>query len=122
MDTTDKRLPTKETVFGFARGGRFYAAAAPDVEGGRAARVGDEWVFLHRPRGANLDDPTSAFVSKSAFSRQGDTWVEEGSGARFDPVRGAFVGERRPERLEGFDAFWYVWSLNFPGTELLGRP
>jgi hypothetical protein len=122
IDTKDKRLPTKETVFGFTSGGRAYAAAAADLEGGRAFPVGDLWVLLHRPRGANLDEPTSAYVSRDGFARQGDSWVEKGTGARFDGVHGRFVGEKTPDRLEGFDAFWYVWSLNYPETVLLGRP
>ncbi len=122
LDTEDRRLATKETVFGFLREGKAYAAAAPDLEDGRAFAVGAEWVFLHRPRGSNLDEPTSAYHSKAGFAREGEIWVERGSGARFDAVHGRFTGDRTPERLEGFDVFWYVWSLNYPRTVLLGRP
>ncbi|MEE8585937.1 MAG: hypothetical protein V3T83_13910 [Acidobacteriota bacterium] len=43
------------------------------------------------------------------------------SGARFDAERGEFkAGEEGPQRLGGFDTFWYNWSLIHPDTGLLG--
>lgn len=121
MMAKDDRLATKDPVFGFARGARHWAAPAAALEGGRAFPVGGEWVFLHRPRGAALNDVTRAFVSAAGFARDGDAWVEKGSGARFDPARRAFGGATAPAEVDGFDTFWYVWSLTFPDTALLGR-
>jgi len=121
MMAKDERLATKEPVFGFERAGRHWAAAASDLEGGRAFPLGEEWVFFHRPPKAALNDPTRAFVSRAGFTREGDGWIEKGSGARFDRRKGTFEGPGAPAPIEGLDTFWYVWSLNFPDTGLLGR-
>jgi hypothetical protein len=117
----DTRLPTKEQVFGFERGGRRYAIASRALAGGRVVAVDDVFVFLHRPADADLYEDTRAFLSPTGFERLGERWVEKGSGAAFDPARGAFLGGRGtgPVRLHGFDTYWYVWSLNYPGTGLL---
>lgn len=120
MAAKDERLPTKEPVFGFEREGRRWAAAASLLEGGRAFPIGEEWVLLLRPPKAGLNDVTRAFVSRAGFVRDGEAWIEKGSGARLDAVRGIFVGPGAPEPIEGFDTFWYVWSLTFPETTLLG--
>jgi hypothetical protein len=117
----DQRLPTKEPVYGFVWKGKARAAAASDLAGGRAFAVPHGWVFLYRPAGAALNETTHAYVSSRGFSREGDAWVESGTGARFDATRRAFAGASVPEDLEGFDTFWYVWSLHYPGTSLLGR-
>lgn len=114
----DTRLPTKEPVFGFELEGKRYAARARDLTGGRAFRAGRRQVFLYRPQGAALNLDTAAFLSEAGFVRQGGDWVETKETARFDPQRGVFAG-RAVRALRGFDTFWYVWSLNFPGSEIL---
>jgi hypothetical protein len=118
----DGRLATKEPVFGFERRGRHYAVAAADLEGGgRIFELAGEWVMLQRSPSAALQESTRAYVSARGFVREGEAWVEAGTGARFDPARGVFSGDPPPPVLEGFDTFWYVWSLNHPGSMLLGR-
>jgi len=118
----DPRLPTKEPVFGLLVGERAYAAATRDVEGGRVFDLPDgRSLFLYRPAGAALQDTTRAFVSTGGLEFQGASWVETGTGARFDPETGTFSPGPGPEPHEGFDTFWYVWSLHHPGTALLGR-
>jgi hypothetical protein len=114
----DTRLPTKEPVFGFEREGTRYAARAREADGGGAFRVGDRHLFLYRPRGAALNVDTAAFLSERGFTRRGEDWVETGTGARFEPARRAFTGGVVAP-LRGVDTFWYVWSLNFPGSVLL---
>ncbi len=121
MVAKDERLPTKEPVFGFEVKGRRWAAAASLLEGGRAFPIGEEWVLLYRPPRAALNDVTRAFVSRTGFVREGESWVERGSGARFDAAAGSFLGPDAPDPIEGFDTFWYVWSLTFPETGLLAR-
>jgi hypothetical protein len=117
----DDRLLTKDLVFAFDLEGRAFAAAAADLEGGRAFALEDRSVFLYRPVGADLNTPTRAFLSPEGFRREGDAWVDTGTGSRFDTARGEFAGSQVPEALWGFDTFWYVWSLNHPDTVLLGR-
>jgi len=122
-EATDKRLATKEPVFGFEQGGKRYAVASKELLGGRAFAVGGGFVFFYRPPGAALNDDTRAFASASGFERRGEAWVEKGSGARFDPKGRGFVpaagSSAGPAALRGFDTFWYVWSLNHPDTGLL---
>jgi len=122
-EAEDKRLPTKEPVFGFEQAGRHYAAAAKDLVGGRAYPVGKGFVFLYRPPGAALNDDTRAFSSVSGFEQRSGGWVEKGTGALFDGTKRAFVSGSTASSavaaLTGFDTFWYVWSLNHPHTGLL---
>lgn len=120
MLAEDQRLATKEPVFGFARSGQHYAAVASDLSDGRVFRLSGESVLLYRPPGATLNDATRAWTSRSGFVREGERWVEIGTRARFEPARAGFVGGE-PAAIEGFDTFWYVWSLNYPDTALLGR-
>ena len=113
----DTRLPTKEPVFGFEWKGQRYTARGKDIEGGSTFPVGGGHVFLYRPQGAALNVDTAAFLSERGFARRGADWVEVTSGSPFDPARRAFAGGASP--LRGYDTFWYVWSLNFPGSTLL---
>ena len=115
---SDGRLATKEPVFGFELEGKKYAAASRDLVGGRAFTLGARSVFLYRPPAAALNLDTRAFVSTAGFVREGDTWMEKASGARFDSRAAGFSGKSVQE-LRGFDTFWYVWSLNHPDTGLL---
>jgi len=117
----DQRLATKEPVFGFIRDGKPVAAAAKDVEGGRAFAVRGGFVLLYRSPAAALNETTRAYFSARGFDRAGNGWVEAASKARFDPAVGRFAGAGAPVTIEGFDTFWYVWSLNYPDTALLGR-
>jgi hypothetical protein len=80
----DGRLKTKDLVFAFELAGRPYAAAAEDLEGGRAFDLSDGSVFLFRPPGAELHEPTGAYLSRHGFRRKGARWLEVGSGAVFD--------------------------------------
>ncbi|HVQ29399.1 MAG TPA: DUF3179 domain-containing (seleno)protein [Vicinamibacteria bacterium] len=119
---SDTRLPTKEPVFGFELAGRRYAARAADLVGGHAFRVGTEWVFLYRPPAAALNEDTLAFASPSGFEPSSGTWSEKATAVRFDPGRRGFTGKTGSRPVQGFDTFWYVWSLNHPDTELLSLP
>ncbi len=115
----DRRLPTKAPIFAFELAGADYAAAHDAIEGGAVFSLADgRRVFLYREPGAPLFASTAAFVSAAGFVRDGDAWVELGTGARFDADTRAFVGGE-VERLPGFDTFWYTWSLNNPETQLL---
>ena len=61
---------------------------------------------------------SAAFISKSGFDAVEGAWVERATGARFDASSRDF-GEAGVERLNGFDTFWYTWSLTHPDTKLL---
>ena len=90
--------------------------------GGARVRVGTEWVFLYRPPAAALNEDTLAFASPSGFEPSAGTWSEKGTAVRFDPGQRGFTGKAGSRVVQGFDTFWYVWSLNHPDTELLALP
>lgn len=122
-EATDDRLPTKAPVYAFRLGERAYAAPFDAFAGGAAFAAGEASVFLHRPEGAAIFRSSHA-VRGEGFVRRDGAWVEVGSGARFDPATGAWAGGEAgtgPSPLEGFDTFWYSWSLVHPETEVLGR-
>ena len=75
--------------------------------------------------GAGLASYTVPFSSTLAFQGgEGDlvlrdgAWVHEPSGARLDDARGG-PARSAAQRLEGFDTYWYMWSLTHPDTRIL---
>ena len=117
----DDRLPTKAPIFSFQLDGRPYAVPFSAIESGAAFRAGDEWVFAYRSPGAAIMHSTVAFRSKGeGFEQRDGAWHHLPSGARFDPVAGAFEA-RAPgvNPLNGFDTFWFNWSMNHPDSMIL---
>ena len=79
-------------------------------------------IFLYRPRGAEMFYSTLAFISgEKGFAYKDEAWVDVASGCTFDAQAGTFAadGASCPDRLSGFDTFWYNWSLNNPETVVL---
>lgn len=121
-EAKDARLPTKEAVYAFQLDGRQYAVPLHLVAEGVALDAGGVSIFLYRPKGAAIYYSTRAFQAPSGdFERRPDGWYARSSGNRFDPLRGEFTEDRgrAPARLDGFDTFWYIWSLTHPGTAVL---
>lgn len=115
---TDPRLPTKAPIFAFHLGGKAYAAAHRGLEGGKVSTVGGAELFFYRAAGSPIFASTVGFAS-GTYMRKNSSWIETRSGCRFDPAAGAFKGTNCPQRISGFDTFWYNWSLNNPGSRLL---
>ena len=55
------------------------------------------------------------------FVRRADGWYHGSSGARLEPEGFAAAGgtPTSASRIDGFDTFWYMWSLTNPATEIL---
>lgn len=119
LEAADDRLPTKEAIYAFQLGGKAYTVPHAELAGGHAFGSGGEHVFLYRPEGAAIFYSTVAFVSPEGFARKGGAW-RHASGATFDPEAGSFSGGDVP-RLDGFDTFWFNWSMTHPETEVLKR-
>ena len=118
LSAQDRRLATKAPVYAFRLHAGAHAVPHDVIEGGRTFNVEGSTVFLYRePRSAPFKS-TVAFTG-TEFQRLKGVWVEMKSRCTFVPKRGAFEGERCPRPLEGFDTFWYAWSLANPKTELL---
>jgi hypothetical protein len=119
-EASDKRLPTKASIYSFHLRGTPYAVPQSDYPDGEAFDLGDGQIFLYRPADAAVYYSTRAWQS-SGFERRGDSWYDRASGARFDPARAAFADAngKGPKPLEGFDTFWYNWSLTNPQTQLI---
>ena len=120
----DKRLKTKDPIFAFELGAAKYAVPFPAFEGGAVFDLGQEKLFLFRPPGVEIFYSTLAFRSEAGFARREERWQEVATGAFFDAETGAFskADGSGPARLEGFDTFWYTWSLTHPDTGVLGLP
>jgi len=120
---SDPRLPTKAPIYAFQLDGRAYAVPFPAIEGGARFEVGDEALFLYRPPGAAVFHSTAAFLAPvPGFERRDGVWRDVDSGARFDE-RAARFSETEggtARRLDGFDTFWFHWSMTHPETEVLG--
>jgi hypothetical protein len=119
---TDRRLESKTPIFAFEYQNKKYAVTNEYIEGGKVFELGNLRVFLYRPEGADLFYSTVAFQTKSlGFSKVDDRWIEIDSECVFDTEIETFTkdGGTCPERFNGFDTFWYTWSLNNPDTELM---
>ena len=115
----DHRLETKAPIFAFIHEDRPHAIDLSIVGGGKRHKLSAEvWVFLYRERQDEMFRGTVAFRSKAGFEKRDGAWTELGTGARFDPTERNFTGAEI-ERLNGFDTFWYNWSLTHPKTKLL---
>lgn len=118
----DHRLPTKEAVYAFQLDARKYAASFRTFTDGAVFEAGGSSIFLYRPHGAAMYYSTRAFRAPAgSFERRADAWYERASGARFDARSGEFTAGdgHPPARLEGFDTFWYIWSLTHPDTAVI---
>lgn len=120
---TDNRLKTKDPIFAFHLEGTAFAVPHEEIEEGKTFKIGDQQIFLYRPKGSALFESTAAFITGDGeFSHTGEQWQAANAGCIFDESEKKFAGEENdcPQRLDGFDTFWYNWSLNNEGTELLG--
>ncbi len=118
----DGRLSDKEPVFTFEFDKKMYAVPNEYLEGGKTYDLGKIQIFLYRPEGAAVFYSTLAFISGGkGFRLEKDKWVDTESECVFDPETGVFIdGEKNcPQRLNGYDTFWYIWSLTNPNTMLL---
>ena len=120
MEAADDRLPTKETIFAFQLAGKSYAVPYSTFVDGGAFELGGAHLFLYRPRDSAIFYSTLAYISSDGgFERRDGAW-HHASGATFDPEEKRFDGGNVP-RLDGFDTFWFNWSMTHPATEVLKR-
>lgn len=118
----DTRLKTKEPIFAFRWAEQSYAIPYSAIEGGKALDLGEVKLFLYRPEGAAIFHSTTVYKSTgSDFNNVDGVWTHTESGCKFDSSSEMFEGKvgACPQRFEGFDTFWYNWSLNNPETKLL---
>ena len=120
LQASDKRLATKEPIFAFRLAEQSFAVRLSEVEGGGLFDLPEGQIFLYRGKNADLFESTVAYVG-DAISSSGADWVTTHNACRFDSNTRSFVGQDCPERVSGFDTFWYSWSLNNPDTQLLSR-
>jgi len=105
----DKRLETKTPIFAFRLADKPYAVRYSDIVGGRRFQLDDQVAYLHRGVADGLLDSTVAYIGRSD------------SNCSFIEKTDSIAGVECDTPLKGFDTFWYNWSLNNPGTELLGH-
>lgn len=119
-EADDARLATKEAIYSFQLGGRAYAVPFAEFTGGGTFEVAGKHLFLYRPEGAAIFASTVAYIStEGGFTRRDGVW-RHASGAVFDPVTERFDARDVP-RLDGFDTFWFNWSMTHPETEVVRR-
>lgn len=123
----DRRLPTKAPIYSFQRGGEAYAVPFDAYQGsGAAFDAGNGQIFLYRPQGVEIFYSTRAWVGEAgSFEKRDGTWIYTPTGAAFDPETGTFTGGNGspagPAALDGFDTFWFNWSMTHPGSQILGE-
>jgi len=120
----DTRLNTKAPVFAFRLKGQTYAVEHKKIENGKTFDIDNIKLFLFRPAGSSIFQSTTAYqITVGNFIKIKDQWVHTDSGCIFDSGKETFP-ERDlpcPPRFEGFDTFWYNWSLSNPATKILAN-
>ena len=116
----DDRLATKEPIFAFHFDGQSFAVPHKAFAGGKTFDLGKVELFLYRPATSDVFQSTTAYTGTD-FVLKDKNWYEVDSGAKFNESRAAFESDdgERLERFQGFDTFWYNWSLSNPETKLL---
>ena len=113
----DSRLKAKASIYAFQIDDQAYAVPFAEFENGGAFDLGERRILLFRPPDVEIFYSTLAFVTAdSEFELSDGKWRHTASGATFDPEDGTFGGV---ERLDGFDTFWFNWSMIHPDTEIL---
>jgi hypothetical protein len=118
----DGRLRTKDPIFAFVLHGIAYAVPHKAVKDGETFDLGELKIFLYRPKKSKLNESTAAYFTKSGkFEMEKGIWRESHSGCTFNTETRRFEGKNAtcPERLAGFDTFWYTWSLVHPNIKVL---
>ena len=119
LKAKDDRLETKAPVFAFHYNGTPQAIAYSKIQNGVSIELDPgKHLFLYRDAKDELFRSTTALVSKQGFERVEDVWKELESGVVFDVQTRTFENQEL-ESMNGFDTFWYNWSLNNPDTKLL---
>jgi hypothetical protein len=124
ISAKDNRLADKESIFTFHLSGSKYAIPFSLVEGGKTFAIDDENIFIFRPVGAAIFYSTVAYRSQDRqFVFDDGLWKIEGTACIFDRDLGAFAQDATDcaPILEGFDTFWYIWSLTNPETKLIAE-
>lgn len=120
-EVNDKRLPTKEPVFGFKLEGKAYVVPFKKIEGGVVFELEGQSIFLFRPKKSPLYQSTVAYRTRGTFRKRSGVWSHQSPPQSFQEQLGVFRGQRdqEPVRMEGFDTFWYTWSPMHPGSLIL---
>ncbi len=117
-EATDPRLDTKDQIHAFLHDGVAYAIDLRRVVGGKTFELQDGTeVLVYREAADPMFRGSSAFMSSAGFEQRGGSWFETSTGAEFNAITRDFGGAA-VERLNGFDTFWYTWSLTHTDTEL----
>ena len=123
LQAKDERLNTKQPIYAFHIDERSYALPHFRLEGGNSFEVEKGiQVFLYRQGKSDLLRSTVAYLSRDGgFELTEGKWIHSRSGCQFNPATETFDGggENCPSRLDGFDTFWYNWSLSNPDTKIL---
>jgi len=118
-EATDARLDTKDQIHAFIHDDVPYAIDLRRVVGGKAFELKDgTQVLVYREATDKMFRGSSAFMSSSGFEQRGGSWFEIATDTEFNAITRDFGGAP-VERLNGFDTFWYTWSLTHTDTALL---
>ncbi len=125
LKAKDTRLHTKQPIYSFHLQGDAYAVPYFLMEDGRSFKLrNDLYVFFYRPKDVDLLHSTVAYISNTGeFIKKNGIWIHNKSKCQFDSRIASFNGEgdNCPSKLDGFDTFWYNWSLNNPATKILAE-
>ena len=127
LEAEDDRLADKAPIFGFHLGGKAFAVPHEVfADGGALVEVEGRRIFFYREKDDSHYQGTVALVLGKDFrlSKDQGSWVlgtPAGRDITFKPERrnfGAPTSVTRP--INGFDTYWYQWSLTNKDTAIVG--
>lgn len=122
----DDRLEDKAMIYSFRWNGQPQAIPHSSFIGGGVLPIKDRSLFLYREKQDSFYQATAVFMAPpgAEFIREGGQWqvVRDGKAPLlWDPSLRAFTpnGDDILEAFQGFDTYWYIWSLTNKNTNVV---
>ena len=126
IQTKDDRLANKVMIYSFHRSGAPQAIPHKSFIDGGVVRIKDRALFLFREEQDSFYQATTVFLAPvgAKFNKKGRQWTlerDQKGPLIWDPAIRAFSpnGGDVLESFQGFDTYWYIWSLTNKNTNIM---
>lgn len=125
ISARDSRLKDKAMIYSFHWNGKPYAVPHEGFTGGGVVRLGDRELFLYREKRDSFYRASAVYLAPAGvrFVRERGRWMVSRDGHEplvWDEETRTFgkAADGILEPFQGFDTYWYIWSLTNEDTEV----
>lgn len=126
IQTDDHRLANKEMIYSFYWNGQPQAIPHKSFINGGVVRLQDRELFLYREKQDSFYQATTVYLAPAGakFVKQDKQWLltrDQNSPLQWDSLARSFSfnGVGFADSFQGFDTYWYIWSLTNKNTGIL---